>query len=202
MRSHPVKASVPERVRRAVDVLHVQPNDRLLEIGPGPGVAAALIGERLEEGCLVAIDRSAVAVRRTLNRNGALVAAGKVEVRHSSLEDFDGSGGPFDKVFAIDVNLFWVRDATAELARIADLLAPGGTLYLFFETPSPTKGREVVDRVRRNLRRSGFDASIEQLEAVSATVARPKVGASAQPGDEPGRPPAARSSRHGPRAGG
>lgn len=85
-----MKASVPERVRRAVDVLDVQPNDRLLEIGPGPGVAAALIGERLAEGRLVAIDRSAVAVRRTIERNRAHVAAGRIEVLQTSIEDFDG----------------------------------------------------------------------------------------------------------------
>ena len=85
-----MKASVPERVRRAVDVLDVQPNDRLLEIGPGPGVAAALIGERLAEGRLVAIDRSAVAVRRTIERNRAHVAAGWIEVLQTSIEDFDG----------------------------------------------------------------------------------------------------------------
>ena len=59
---------------------------------------------------MVAIDRSEVAVRRTVDRNRAYLAAGKVVVRHGSLEDFEGRGGPFDKVFAINVNLFWMRD--------------------------------------------------------------------------------------------
>jgi SAM-dependent methyltransferase len=180
-----VRATVPERVRWAIDVLNVEPNDRLLEIGPGPGVAAALIGERLKDGYLLAIDRSAVAVRRALDRNLAHVAAGKVDVRHTSLEDFDGSGGPFDKIFAVNVNLFWVRDATAELERIARFLAPGGALYLFFETPGATKGREIVDRVRSDLRRAGFEVSTDQAQTVSAIVARPDMGESAQPGDEP-----------------
>jgi SAM-dependent methyltransferase len=180
-----VKAKVPERVRQAIDVLSVRPNDRVLEIGPGPGVAAALIGARLEEGRLVAIDRSAVAVRRALDRNRAHVAAGKVDVRRSSLENFDGGGGPFDKIFAINVNLFWVRDATAELERIARFLAPGGALYLFFETPGATKGREIVERIQRALRRAGFDVSIDQSEAVSAIVARPQEEKSPRPGDRP-----------------
>jgi SAM-dependent methyltransferase len=157
----------------------------LLEIGPGPGVAAALIGEQLEDGRLVAIDRSAVAVRRALDRNRAHVAAGKVEVRRASLEDFDGSGGPFDKVFAINVNLFWVRDATAELERIARLLAPGGALYLFYEMVGPTSHRKIVDPVRGSLQRAGFDVAIDQSGAVLAIVARPEQGEAAGAGDLP-----------------
>jgi cyclopropane fatty-acyl-phospholipid synthase-like methyltransferase len=174
-----VNVSVPERVRRAVDVLHLEPNDRLLEIGPGPGVAAALIGERLVTGRLVAIDRSEVAVRRVLERNRAHVVAGRVDVRRASLEEFDGGGGPFDKVFAINVNLFWVRDATAELERIARFLAPGGALYLFFEAPGPTKDRQNIDRVRSNLERAGFEVSTEQAGAISAIVAQPTKRGSA-----------------------
>jgi SAM-dependent methyltransferase len=180
-----VKATVPERVRRAIDVLAVAPNNRLLEIGPGPGVAAALVAERLETGRLVAIDRSAVAVRRALDRNRAHVAAGKVDVRRSSLEDFDGAGGPFEKVFAINVNLFWVRDASAELDQIARFLAPGGALYLFFETPGAAKGREIVERIRQGLRCAGFDLSIDQSVAVLAIVARPAKAASALPDADP-----------------
>ena len=169
-------ASIPKRVRFAVDLLHVGSSDRLLEIGPGSGVAAALVGERLVDGRLVAIDRSGVAVRRTLARNRDLVAAAKVDVKHTSLEDFDGSGGPFDKVFAINVNLFWVRNAAAEVARIARFLAPRGTLYLFFEAPGSAKGQEILDRVRPSLQDAGFDVSIESTGGLSAIIAQRKTG--------------------------
>jgi protein-L-isoaspartate O-methyltransferase len=43
---------IPKRIRWAVETLAVQPADRLLEIGGGPGLAASLICERLEAaGC-------------------------------------------------------------------------------------------------------------------------------------------------------
>jgi cyclopropane fatty-acyl-phospholipid synthase-like methyltransferase len=167
-----MKPSVPERVQWAVDVLRVQPGDRLLEIGAGPGVAAALVAEQLVDGRLVAIDRSAVAVRRALDRNGAHVAAGKVEVRHASLEDFDGSGGPFDKIFAINVNVFWVGDAAAHVEQLAACLAPGGALYLFYEAPSTSKGREISDRVHNTLRAAGFAASTKKGTAAFAVIGK------------------------------
>jgi protein-L-isoaspartate O-methyltransferase len=56
--------SVPERIRWAVELLHVGPEDRILEIGAGPGVSVSLVCEKLEGGKVVAIDRSATAAAR------------------------------------------------------------------------------------------------------------------------------------------
>jgi hypothetical protein len=50
---------VPERIRWAFETLAIEPDDRLLEIGGGPGVAASLVCERLDRGSLLLIDRSA-----------------------------------------------------------------------------------------------------------------------------------------------
>jgi hypothetical protein len=41
---------VPGRLRWAVELLEVAPDDQLLEIGPGPGVSVALVCERLTGG--------------------------------------------------------------------------------------------------------------------------------------------------------
>jgi hypothetical protein len=113
-----------------------------------------------------------VSVRRTFARSRHLVDAGRLDVIHSSLEDFDGRGWPFDKVFAINVNLFWVRDATAELKRIAGWLAAGGAVFLFYEAPSSAKGREISDRVRPALRSAGFKVVIKKSNAALAIIGR------------------------------
>jgi SAM-dependent methyltransferase len=129
--------AVPERIRWAVETLDPGPEDRLLEIGCGPGVAVAAVCERLAGGQLVAIDRSATAIARATRRNQAQVAAGRAVLLAAALEDLRpadvlGGGRRFDKVFAMNVNLFWVRSPARALALVRELLDPAGALYLFY----------------------------------------------------------------------
>ena len=163
---------VPDRVRSALEVLDVSPSDRLLEIGPGSGVTAGLLGDLLVDGHLVAIDRSETAIRRTLARSRAHAAAGRVTVEHASLEDFDGPTGSFDKVFAINVNLFWTRDATAELEKIKRLLTPTGALYLFYETPSPAKTEEITTRLGTVLSAADLDLTVKMDGGLVTIIGR------------------------------
>ena len=78
--------TIPERVRWAVATLDVDPADRILELGSGPGAAISLVCERLDGGTITAIDRSPVQVARALERNREHVAAGKASVRIEELE--------------------------------------------------------------------------------------------------------------------
>src|ERR671930_1094140 len=127
----------PEHARWAVATLDPGPDDLLLEIGCGPGVAVAMVCERLVGGKVVAIDRSATAISRATKRNAEHVAAGRAVLRTVALEqlqpaDVLGRRERFDKVFAMNVNLFWVRSPAKELDLVRRLLAPGGALYLFY----------------------------------------------------------------------
>ena len=146
---------IPERLSWAVETLAVAPGDRILEIGCGTGVAARLVCERLRGGHLVAIDRSPSAIRTATERNRAHVAAGKATLRHAALGDADLGGGPFDKVFAINVNLFWQPPAR-ELDAVRDVLAPDGALYLFFQPPAASQIPRITETATALLQGHGF----------------------------------------------
>ncbi|TKJ20809.1 class I SAM-dependent methyltransferase [Blastococcus sp. CCUG 61487] len=147
---------VPARVRWAVDVLDPAPADRIVEIGGGPGVSAALICDRLTTGHLLAVDRSAVAVRRTTQRNAHHVASGRLDVVQCELDALDGPPDGFDAALTLDVNLFWVRDASRELVVLRRLLRPGGRLHVLYGASGPTGGERVLGIVEEALRRHGF----------------------------------------------
>ena len=149
--------AVPERIRWAVETLAVRPGDRVLEIGCGSGVAASLVCERLDEGRMLAIDRSAIQIERARRRNEAYVASGRLAVETVDIADLDVEGGArFDTVFAINVNVFWLGPAAEELARVRRALAPGGRLFLFYEPPGAARARQVVELVAAVLRAEGF----------------------------------------------
>ena len=153
------RTSAPERVRWAVEVLDVRPSDEILEIGPGPGIAVGLVCHRLVDGHITAIDRSATAVEWASRRNAEHIALGKAVVEQADLTDLATDPRRFDKIFAINVNLFWVQPDRPHGSIVAGLLRPGGRLYLFYETPASTKTDQVVHIVETALRRHGFTTS-------------------------------------------
>lgn len=152
-------ARVPERLQWAVQELEVDPEDQILEIGCGPGVALALICEQLSGGRITAIDRSATAVRRAEKRNAAHLASGKAVIEHVELAQFDPAGRQFDVIFAVNVNLFWVRPAPVELRLVTDLLREGGVLSLFYEALDATRADAVAAKVAAVLEQAGWETT-------------------------------------------
>jgi trans-aconitate methyltransferase len=150
----------PERIRWAVDMLELQPAAVVLEIGCGRGVAVELICDRLADGHILAIDRSPTMIERAQRRNSDCVAAGRASFRLAPLESAELDEAAFSTIFAINVNLFWVRDSGVELAVIARSLLPDGRLFLFYEPPSVDQVAQTVETLSTALERSGFDPTI------------------------------------------
>lgn len=135
---------VNERFRWALDLMGVQPHHRVLEVGCGHGVAATLVCERLDEGALVAVDRSAKMIAMAQRRNADHVAAGRARFEARRFEDVEPDRNPFDIVFAFNVALFWRRPEVA-LEKARRLLAPRGLLALFSQSPGRRDSRSLSD---------------------------------------------------------
>jgi ubiquinone/menaquinone biosynthesis C-methylase UbiE len=123
-----------ERLRAVVEQLDIQPDDRVLEIGCGHGVAATFVCERLEGGRLTAVDRSPKMIAAAARRNAEYVEAGRAEFLVADLEDLDLGDRRFDKVFAARVRLFHAEPDRAR-RLVEPWLAPGGTVSAFFDEP-------------------------------------------------------------------
>jgi trans-aconitate methyltransferase len=152
--------TIPARIRWAVDFMDVQPNDHILEIGCGPGAGAELICSRLETGKLFAIDRSESGVDRTKRRCATYVEAGRLTVRQIDLATLRVPVKRLTKVFAFNVNLFWVRDCADEVALLHERVLPGGAVYLFFEVARPEQVPQMVEKSSAALQKAGFRVSV------------------------------------------
>jgi trans-aconitate methyltransferase len=157
--------TIPPRIRWAVDVMDVQPNDHVMEIGCGPGAGAELICEQLQTGKLFAIDRSESGVDRTKRRCSRFVESGLLTVRQIDLATLRVPVKRLNKVFAFNVNLFWVRDCADEVALLHERVVPGGAVYLFYEANRPELVPTIVKKASAALMGGGFRVSVVDQKA-------------------------------------
>jgi ubiquinone/menaquinone biosynthesis C-methylase UbiE len=114
--------------------MKVQPDDRILEIGCGHGVAASLVCERLLKGRYTGIDRSQKMIDAARRRNAQFVAYGKAEFLLGDLRTIDLGSRLFDKIFAQRVRLFHEEPDLAH-ALVKRWLAPRGKVFVEYDEP-------------------------------------------------------------------
>ena len=120
----------------AVSLMDVQPSDRVLEIGFGPGIAVRELARRATRGQVVGIDRSAVMRAQAARRNAAAIHAGRVSLTVASLDDPPALDRPFDKILAVNNMGMWLEPGL-RLKELAGLLRGGGLIAIVSQPRCP-----------------------------------------------------------------
>jgi SAM-dependent methyltransferase len=120
-----------QRNRWVVSLLDVQPTDRVLEVGFGPGLAIAELARRVgDQGHVDGIDHSEVMLRQATRRNAAAIAAGRVSLAQAPVDQPPPTlRGPFDAILAVNSLGFWPT-ATERLKELRRRLRPGGRIAI------------------------------------------------------------------------
>ena len=123
------RASNRQRNLWVVSLLDVQPTDRVLEIGFGPGLAIAELARRVTRGHVYGIDHSEVMVRQASKRNATAIRAGRVELLRTSVDRLPRFDEPLDAIVAVNSVGFW-PNPTQQLSELRRVLRPGGRIAL------------------------------------------------------------------------
>lgn len=143
-----------QRNEWAVSLLNLEPSDRVLEIGFGPGLAIQLMSQLVPEGQVVGLDHSEEMLQQARKRNARAIEAGRVTLRLGSVSDLPAFHDPFDKVLAVNSIQFW-ENPTAVLRKLRQLMNPGGRIALALQLRSQgatnddahQAGRDMVEKL-------------------------------------------------------
>lgn len=153
-----------EAIAFTLECLGVEPADRVLEIGfgPGEGIAQALL--LAPQGFVAGIDFSPDMLAMAEERNHRAIMEERVELALGEAAGMPYADGSFKKMFAVNVFHFW-GDTARELAECRRVLRPGGRVAFFMAYPSSWRpglresgvfiAREPED-VENDLQEAGF----------------------------------------------
>jgi ubiquinone/menaquinone biosynthesis C-methylase UbiE len=127
-----------------IGVLDVQPQDRVLEVGFGPGVAIEMLATRARY--VAGADPSPEMLRQATRHNAAAIREGRVELHQAAADHLPFGDGSFDRVLAINSMQVW-PDAIAGLSEISRVLRRGGVLALVFTVHSGQQREGVPELV-------------------------------------------------------
>jgi SAM-dependent methyltransferase len=158
----------------AVSLLEVRPDDRVLEIGFGPGLAILELGRIAREGYVCGIDHSELMLRQARRRNAGGIRRGVVDLRLGSVDELPAFETPFDKILAVNATLFW-SEPDARLAGLRRLLRPGGLIAVAHQPRGPGASDEIAAargrQVAAALVRAGFSkVRVETMRLRPAVV--------------------------------
>jgi trans-aconitate methyltransferase len=177
------RGSNRERTQWTVGLLDVEPEDRILEFGCGPGLGVEACAARLKDGVVTGLDHSQTMLDQAARRNRAAIGAGRVRLRLGSIEQLEAGDGPFTKVFSVNVVLF-IPDKAALFRSLFQLLAPGGTIATTNQprnaNPTRVDAITMAEAIEQAMRDAGFTAirteerALKPVSAICVLGQRPR----------------------------
>ena len=143
------RGSNVERNLWLVELLKLEAKHRVLELGPGPGVALAAVSAAVTEGEVVGIDHSATMISQSTSRNRQAIEQGRVRPVQSSALELPHDLGRFDRIYSMNVWQFW-PDQEAVIDRlVSDHLQPDGILAVGYQPRGKGATAADTDAARR-----------------------------------------------------
>ncbi len=155
------------------DLLDLQENDRVLEIGFGPGMLLHQMAQITTKGLVEGIDFSEAMLAQAGKVNKQDISNKRVKIQKGNCHDLPYSQGTFDKVCTSNT-VYFFEDPIGNFQEIFRIVKPGGKLVVGFRDKAQMKNLPLSDdvfnaytrdEVKLFLLNAGFsDVRIEEKE--------------------------------------
>jgi SAM-dependent methyltransferase len=165
-----------EHARWTADLMNVQREDDVLEVGFGNGANIALLAERATNGHVRGAEISKTAIEMASKKNARAITEGRVSLHEAPGGALPFDDGTFDKACTV-ATMYVIADPSAVFKEMYRVLKPGGLAAVTFPIrenfmrfkPAQTHGfhlHELVD-LEAAFRDAGFaDMRIERNDGV------------------------------------
>jgi ubiquinone/menaquinone biosynthesis C-methylase UbiE len=153
---------------QALELLGLQPSDRLLEVGFGHGRTIHLAAAQVPQGFIAGVDVSEDMVRMANHRCLNLANKSQVQLMVGDSRRLPFADTSFDKVLCVHTIYFW-KEPVKDLGEMFRVLRPGGRLVVGFRAkfdkgstidfPETVYSFYSIDEVSTLLESAGFEKS-------------------------------------------
>ena len=153
-----------DKYERLIADLAVQPHDKMLKIGYGPGRGINTIAGRYPTCIIHGIDFSKLMYKEALSYNKTYVDAGRVQLQFGDFLTTPSLSSNYDKVFCLNVIYFW-DELKTPFEKVYSLLKQEGAFHIYMadkntlikmKTPDSVFNKYSVDQVTEALTGAGF----------------------------------------------
>ncbi|MFJ5965389.1 MULTISPECIES: class I SAM-dependent methyltransferase [unclassified Bacillus (in: firmicutes)] len=115
-----------------IQLLNIQENDRILEIGTGRGMTLSKVAEKLDRGKIYGVDASRHMVKYAKRKNKKLLEQNKAVISLGKAESLPFEDRSFNKLFTVQTIYFWT-DIEQVMKEVYRVLQVDGEVYLSFQ---------------------------------------------------------------------
>jgi SAM-dependent methyltransferase len=156
------RGSNRRRNQWTVSLLEIGPQDRVLEIGFGPGLAIQEAARAAADGKVVGVDHSDVMLKLASRRNQTAIEDGRVELHRAAVTELPDFTDPFDAIFSVNCMMFWEEPARV-CTELASLLVLGGVLAITHQPRKPGAGEQDLARSATEISQVLDQAGLEEI---------------------------------------
>ena len=117
--------------RWTVDLMDIQPDDDIIEIGFGNGANIKLLLQRAVRGSITGVEISDTAIEMASKKNAKFISEGKVKLHNASGNALPFEDGVFDKACTV-ATAYVIEDPGAVFREMYRVLKPNGRVAVTF----------------------------------------------------------------------